>query len=230
MSDELIVLVPVLGRPQNVEPLVASFLTSGAPGRLVFVVEVRDVDEYMAVRRACDHARVDRVEVVDARTWPEKICAGYDAMRGADWYLCAADDVTFMPGWWDTTAELRDDPQVGVIGTNDLANPRCIAGEHTTHPLIRGTYIEQLGTIDQAGVPVHTGYKHWFVDDELVWTAKYRGMWAACAEAVVAHHHPYFDLSVPWDGTYAQGEQSAGQDRAVFLSRCHMFGVELVNE
>lgn len=223
----LVCLVPVLGRPQNVEPLVRSWLAGGAPGRLVFVVEIADVDERLAVERAASLHAVEFVRVVDAHTWPEKICAGVEAYPEAEWYLFAADDVTFQPGWWTATKQLRADPTVGVIGTNDMANPRTMSGEHTTHPLVRGTYAREQGTIDNPRMPVHTGYQHWFVDDELVWTAKHRGAWAHCPDAVIAHHHPYFDLSVPWDGTYGRGEQSAGQDRAVFASRCHMFGVEI---
>ena len=54
------------------------------------------------------------------------------------------------------------------------------------------TYIDRWGTVEQPGVPVHAGYHHWYVDDELVWTAKMRGAWAFCEGAKVVHHHPYY--------------------------------------
>lgn len=221
----LCVVVPVLGRPANVRPLVESWLRGKQPGRLVFVVEQTDIDERVALEQVRGVHGVDIVEVVDAHTWPEKVCVAAEVVN-AEWYLFAADDVTFQPGWWQATQTLRDMPRVGVIGTNDMANPRVMAGDHTTHPMMSRQYIDLCGTIDQPGRPVHDGYRHWYVDDELVWTAKLRGAWAYCPEAVVAHHHPYFDATVPWDETYTRGEQNAEADRKLFCSRAPMFGVE----
>lgn len=206
-------------------PLFVSWNASRAPGRLVFVVEVDDYEERIALEGVGSFHNVTVLEVVDAHTWPEKVCVATEVVQ-ADWYLFAADDIEFVPGWWQATQTLRDMPRVGVIGTNDMANPRVLAGEHTTHPLMRRAYIEQWGTVDEPGKPVHDGYRHWYVDDELVWTAKMRGAWAYCADAVIAHHHPYFDPSVAMDATYRHGEANAEHDRKLFCSRARMFGVE----
>lgn len=75
---------------------------------------------------------------------------------------------------------------------------------------------------------VHPGYAHWFVDDELVGTAKHRGAWAFCRDAVIEHHHPYWHPGeVAWDSTYALGEAHAAEDAELFKSRAHLFGVQV---
>lgn len=217
--DSLVALVPVLDRPANVAPLVASWANGGAPGLLLFLTSPGDEQEV----RAIDAADGNWLEC-ESVPWPTKINEGVAATE-SEWVLLAADDVEFAPGWWEATASLRAQPEVGVIGTNDLANPRVMAGDHATHWLMRRSYITECGTIDAPGLAVHPGYRHWYVDDECHWTAKSRGAWAFCAEAHIKHHHPYFDERVAWDDTYALGESKTLEDQALFVSRAHLFGV-----
>lgn len=236
--SELAVLVPVLNRPQNVKPLVESFL-AGCPDNstLYFLVSEGDDATMNAIGPIAMGARVLRTMVRSGDgSWPKKINVGVSLAGETyglpDWFLCAADDITFTPGWWDATKELRDDPQIGVIGTNDSAtgqgNPRVAAGEHTCHPLIRASYIHKFGTIDQPGYAVHEGYHHWCVDDELVWTARLRNAWAFCREAVLDHHHPYWDPSVPTDATYLLGEANAQADMALWQDRAtRLLGLQI---
>ena len=220
---ELAVLVPVLNRPQNVKPLVESFL-AGCPesAELHFLRAWNDFTEWEGLWVVLPHPRITAWACDAARTWPEKINYGVSNVP-ADWYLFAADDVSFVPGWWEATKELRDDPKVGVIGTNDslhgAGNPRVAAGEHTCHPLVRSRYITDYGTVDHRGEAVHPGYRHWCVDDELVWTAKLRGAWAFCRDAVVEHHHPYWQGGEGWDQTYALGEAHAQEDMELWRHR-----------
>lgn len=232
---ELAVLVPVLNRPGNVKPLVESF-EANCPddAELVFIVNSDDHAEIEALNQPGGRFLYT---VVDdpIRSWPTKINQGVDFVDrfgGPAWLLCAADDITFIPGWWDVTAALRADPQIGVIGTNDSAtgqgNPRVAAGEHTCHPLIRASYIHKFGTIDQPGYAVHEGYQHWCVDDELVWTARLRNAWAFCREAVLEHHHPYWDPTVPTDATYTLGEANAQADMALWADRAtRLLGLQI---
>jgi hypothetical protein len=93
-----------------------------------------------------------------------------------------------------------------------------LAGEHTTHPLIRREYVDKFGTIDEPVKVVHEGYRHWAVDDELVATAKARGAWAFCREAIVEHLHPYWRRG-KWDDVYALGQANASADMALWAKR-----------
>lgn len=213
----LATIIPVLNRPQNVGRTVWSWRESRTPGILVFVVELDDIDELIEVHKHVNE-RIHMIEVVEAHTWPEKINTAISQIA-ADWYLCAADDVLFHKNWWAATKQLRDDPTIGVIGTNDMGNPRVLAGEHTTHPLIRRQYVLEQGTLDQPGQAIHEGYRHWYCDDELVITAKMRNAWAFCREARIQHLHPYWEPDVPVDDTYRHGESAADTDRAVFIQR-----------
>lgn len=216
---ELAVLVPVLNRPDNLAPLIASFLAT-TPGTLHVIGDgVADPAEYTAFTlHATERVIWEQTSLV---TWPEKINEGVGRVE-AEWYLFGADDVRFPPGWWDATKELRNDERIGVIGTNDSAtgngNPRVAAGEHTCHPLVRGEYVLHRGTIDVPGFAVHPAYSHWYVDDELIWTAKLRQAWAFCPGAVVEHLHPYWGLS-EMDDTYHLGEVHAAEDMALWHDR-----------
>lgn len=232
---ELAVLVPVLNRPQNVAPLVESFL-AGTPqsSELVFLVDEGDTEELAEIISVEDNIYVRHLEVtVETYTWPRKINAGVAHVL-AEWYLLAADDIEFVPGWWEATRPFRrkldawgSSPRFSVIGTNDLANPRVIAGEHSTHTLVRGSYIREYGTIDEPGKAVHDGYRHVFVDDELVWTAKHRGVWAHATDAYIKHRHPLWGTA-EWDDTYLLGnaDEVYAHDKALFCARAPMFGVQ----
>lgn len=235
MTD-LAVLVPVLSRPGNVAPLVKSFVANcPADAELHFLVNHDDAEELAELETSIPVERVyiQILEGVDVNptTWPMKINIGVQTAE-ADWYLCAADDVAFTPGWWEATKELRENPQIGVIGTNDSAtnsgNPRVAAGEHTCHPLLRASYVRDRGTVDEPGKAVHDGYHHWFVDDELVYTAKSRGAWAFCRKAVVEHLHPYwYPGEIPSDPTYVLGEANAAADAELWKKRAPLLGLEV---
>lgn len=215
---ELAVLVPVLNRPQNVAPLVASFL-AGCPtdSKLIFLGMASDRAEWAACLAADDGERVLLRHSGRAHTWPQKINKG-TTLAFSDWLLCAADDIAFTPGWWDATAELRANPAIGVIGTNDLGNPRIPTSDLVIHPIVRATYIRDYGTIDEPGKIVHEGYHHWCCDDELLWTAKLRNAYAYCPEAIIEHLHPYWGKG-EMDDTYRAGEAHANEDLALWRDR-----------
>lgn len=213
---KLAVLVPVLNRPGNVAPLVESFAESDTPGSLFFVVQRSDHAELDAIR----DAGASHLLVADTiTTWPQKI---NHAVRNihADWYLFGADDVRFHHHWWHATRQARR--QYKVIGTNDLRNERVIAGDHATHPLVEGRYARDVPMVDGRRGPLHEGYRHWFVDDEFVTTAKIRGVWTSCPSAVVEHFHPYWNDEVDKDLTYILGEANAAADRREFQIRSVM--------
>jgi hypothetical protein len=106
-----------------------------------------------------------------------------------------------------------------VVGTNDMHNPRVTAGDHATHMLIRRAYIDEQGASwDGPKVVAHEGYRHWFVDDEIVTVAKQRGAWVFAPHAKVEHRHPIWGLA-PDDATYRHGQQFTDADKALFAER-----------
>lgn len=204
MAD-LAILVPMLHRAHRVEPLLAS-ITATTPGaRVLFLTTPEDLD----VRDAIAHAGADHLDVAwhDHGDFARKINAGYRSTTEPLLFL-GADDLHFHPGWYQA-ATARLNGKVGVVGTNDLGNPRVLAGLHATHSLVTRDYVDRFGTIDEHGKVLHEGYTHEFVDDELVGTAKKRRAWAFAGDSHVEHLHPHW-AKAPTDELYeAQGERLA---------------------
>ncbi len=213
----IVVVVPVLGRPDNAQPL-ADSLTSSSPGvRLVFVVSPGDD----AQRQACLGTGADVVEA----TWPaghadfaRKINHVY-RLTTEPFVFQAADDVEFRPGWDDAVLRIAEDTGAGVTGTNDLANPVVKQGRHATHSLIRRSYIDSPGaSADGPGSVFSEAYGHAFVDNELVELAKTRNQWAFAEESHVWHRHWVWGTAEK-DATYLKGAESFAADSRLFGQR-----------
>jgi hypothetical protein len=157
-------------------------------------------------------------------TFAEKINTGYEMSGRTPWVFIVGDDVRFLPGWLDHAQQVARATGAKVIGTNDLANPRVMAGDHATHLLIARDYIDDVGASwDGPGVVCHEGYRHWYVDDEIVTTAKQRGVWAPALGSQVQHLHPIWGTAVD-DDTYRLGQSHAKDDAALFKGRLKTYG------
>lgn len=166
---------------------------------------------------AVDAAGADHLDVDFAPgDYARKINVAYSSTREPLLFL-AADDLQFHPGWFERAAAHIDD-HVGVVGTNDLGNPRVIRGEHATHCLVARSYIDEHGTIDEHRKVLHEGYHHEYVDDELVGTAKQRGAWAFAGDSIVEHLHPHWGKA-PTDELYDGQEARMRASRDHYLQR-----------
>jgi glycosyltransferase involved in cell wall biosynthesis len=177
------VICPVLNRPENVAPLVESFKKhSDHRARLYFVVEPEDEQEALAIIEVGGEI----IYSGDASTFAEKVNVGV-AETEEPWVLLIGDDVEFTEGWLDAAEKLAD--RFDVIGTNSTVNPREQAGEHADHMFIRRAYIDTYGaSLDGPGVVCHEGYRHFYVDYEIVELAKQRRVWSPCLDSVIIHH------------------------------------------
>jgi hypothetical protein len=216
-TERTAVIVPVLGRPQNAAPFMASLKESGADLATVYAVADDDDEETRMAWLAAGAKVLDFTDEGQPGTFAEKVNAGYRRTH-EPWLFLAGDDVRFASGWLDhAQAAARDG--FDVIGTNDLHNPRVTAGEHGTHLLIRRSYVDEQGASwDGPKVVAHEGYRHWWVDDEIVFVAKQRGTWTSAPRSVVEHLHPLWGNATD-DETYRLGRSSAEQDRALFEER-----------
>lgn len=151
-------------------------------------------------------------------SFAEKVNRGYE-ISTEPWLFLVGDDVRFHPGWLDQALEVARTTGKSVVGTNDLGNLAVQAGEHATHMLIRRDYVDELGASwDGPGVVAHEGYRHWFVDNEIVEAAKRRGAWAPCLASHVEHLHPYFRKG-EMDDVYRIGQSAAETDKALWQKR-----------
>ena len=213
-TERTAVIVPVMRRPQNAAPFMASL---NATTDLADVYAVCDA----ADRETEDAWAAAGANILDsgteAGTFAEKVNVGYRNTE-QPWLFLVGDDVQFKPGWLDHAQQAARDG-FDVVGTNDLHNPRVVAGEHATHMLIRRSYVDEQGASwDGPKVVAHEGYRHWSVDNEIVTAAKQRETWVFAAQSHVEHLHPLWGLAED-DNTYRLGQSYAERDAALFQER-----------
>lgn len=220
------VLIPVLARPERVQPLLASLFGSEARVHLraVFLLSPGDIRETEAVATATVEHGGDRVasfamvEPAGPGDYARKINRGV-AQTDEEWVFLAADDLCFCPAWADAAVHAGTRSRRRVVGTNDLGNERVTRGEASTHTLVHRTYAEQGATFDrQPGVLLHEGYDHNFVDDELVLVARRRMEFVTASRSMVEHLHPHWGKA-RWDATYTRGQERFDDDRRLFGER-----------
>lgn len=218
-TTDLVILVPMLGRPHTVAPLAESIHATTPGARVLFCVSPGD-DRVDAAVDAVDGERI-MVPFQPVGDYARKINAGYRATT-EPLIFTGACDIRFHPGWFEAaTARIR--PGIGVIGTNDLGNPRVTAGQHATHFLVTRDYADKHGTVDGPGAIFHEGYPHEFVDNELVGTARHRGAWAMALNSHVEHRHPHWCPDVPTDAIYDAQPQRMRHGRVIFNQRRHLW-------
>lgn len=207
------ILVPVLNRPHRIAPLMANVHATTKRYRLLFIANEGD-DEEISALEAC---RADYIVVPANRvSWACKINDGFRATTQS-WVFTGADDLKFHPQWWERTFPWIT-PETRVIGTNDICNPSVMSGAHSTHTLFRRDYVERFGTIDQPGIVMHEGYRHDWVDNEAIATAKARGVYVHAFDSIVEHLHP-LNGKAPEDDTYKRGRQFSSEGRRLFQKR-----------
>jgi hypothetical protein len=213
------VVVPVLRRPHRAGPFMSSLLESrdfwqSPPAVTVYAV-VGDDDAETQTAWIVAGANV---LCTSTTTFPEKVNHAY-SMTNEPWLFLTGDDVVFHSGWVEELLRVAAETGAQVVGSNDLANPRSVDGSHAPHMLISRQYIaEQGASWDGPGVVCHEGYRHMFVDDEIVTVAKQRGVFAFARDAVVEHLHPVVEKAEV-DATYRLGWSYSDLDKSRFAER-----------
>lgn len=215
MSD-LAFLVPVLNRPQHVRPLLESICATTPDAHVVFIADPDDVGEIAAIEMWMGSPEATYGDLTisllfHAGSYAKKINHAVGVTTESYIFL-GADDLRPEDGWFDV-ARSSIDAGAGVVGVNDLLPRRR---DHTTHFLVSRKYAER-GGIDSDGVLCES-YRHNFVDDELIATARHRGLYRYENLAKVRHLHPQ-GQSAPDDATYQKGRRSFHADRALFAAR-----------
>lgn len=213
---DLVIIVPMLRRAHRVAPLIESVTTATlCDHRILFVATAGDTAVIDAVGQSgCDMEVIRHNSVGD---YAKKINAGYRNSTEPFIFL-GADDLAFHSGWFEAAVRHFADPAVGVVGTQDLANRRVIAGTHATHSLVKRDYVDQFGTIDEPGKILHEGYFHEFVDDEFVGTAQLRGAFRFEHLSIVEHLHPIVGKA-PSDEMYEQSSLRMSRGAPIYRRR-----------
>jgi hypothetical protein len=223
-------IVPVLGRPHRAWPFVHSLATSGAGGvRVTVVANLADEATAMAWVEARksgwlrpDQSMTVLVTILEPGSFAQKCNEAFEVIgRGpglagpAPWVMLCGDDVHFHGGWLQAAQRHMANPDVSVIGTN-TAGPIPDGG--TPHPIIRRSYIDEVGAgWDGPGVLCHE-YRHNFVDVEIALAAQDRGVYVHALDVVVEHLAHYHGKA-PMDPTYQISADTVDADRRVFTAR-----------
>ncbi len=207
---DCVVVVPMLGRGHLMDRLRESLAASTDSARLLWVVTSGDFD-------VLDRLGGDDHIVTPPRArgdYAHKINTGV-ANSDEPLIFTGAIDLAFDPLWLDACL-VRIGHGAQVVGTNDLANGRTAAG-HSTHTLVTRDYAAR-GLIDGRPGLLCEDYLHEYCDDELVGTAKARGVYMHAADAVVEHLHPMAGKA-DWDDTYRAMRVRMRADRGLFNRR-----------
>lgn len=207
--NDLTILVPVLGRPQRVRPVIDSVGAATPEAEVLFVADPDDAAELEALEG-------EGAEFITlAGNYAQKINAGVKRTSAPHLFF-GADDLVFHEGWYEE-ARCHLTENVGIVGVNDLCSPRVKAGRHATHFLASRWYAE-LPTFDGGPGPLCELYDHSYVDDEAVQTGLKRNALAFATDAIVEHLHPD-NGTAPMDETYQRGRANIRQDRRLYMRR-----------
>ena len=215
---ELAILIPVLRRPKNVQPLVESIKNSTTePFELLFLVSPGDDEEISELKNSNQSYIIMDASYENRGDYARKINAGFNSID-AEWYFLGADDLRFHPLWFEVAMDVNERIGACVIGTNDLGSPIVMSGQHATHSLVLRDYVQKCGTIDEPGKVLHEGYRHNFVDTEFVETAKWRDAWTFSTTSRVEHLHPDWGKNTQ-DEVYKIGKSGWEIDKRYFEQR-----------
>jgi len=216
------VIVPVMRRPGNAEPFMASLRASTGLAKAYAMCDADDDATIEAWGSVGAEVWVDCHRADGPGRFADKVNVGFGRST-EPWLFLVGDDVRFHPGWLDHAQHVARTWNASVVGTNDLGSQRVTDGEHATHLLIRRSYVEEVGASwDGPGVVCHEGYRHWYVDDEIVAAAKQRGVWQMALGSVVEHLHPMFGKGDD-DDVYRLGQSHAAADRKIFEGRVRRY-------
>lgn len=230
-ADEQVAIIVPVAKRDNAEPFLASLADSLSPAqreRVTVYVMADESDQMTALdwnfwSRLYLQLTIDQHAYLrEMGSFAEKVNRGYE-ISWEPWLFLVGDDVQFHRGWLDQAMAVARSTGKRVIGTNDLGNPAVLAGDHATHMFIRRDYVARVGSSwDGPGVVAHEGYRHWYVDNEIVLSAKQRDEWDPCLAAHVEHLHPYFGKAAT-DDVYAIGEKASVDDSVLWGSRVQTY-------
>lgn len=207
--NELTILIPVLGRPHRVKPVLESAEAATPCANVLFIADPDDTDELeILTLEGADF-------IAPGGTYAQKINRAVREVT-SPLVFTGADDLTFIPGWFETAkAYLSNETQ--VVGVTDQVTKRNRLGHHAPHFLMCRDYA-LTPTIDGGRGPFCEEYGHQYIDDEFIATARKRGVLHIAADSQVEHHH-YFDGTADMDATYKKGLVTKNADARLFRRR-----------
>ncbi len=209
---EVAIVVPVMRRPQNAERFTKSLRESDADAEVFAVYDAEDA----ATREAWEAAGAWMVLAETGESYACKVNWAFQFVT-TPWVFICGDDVIFDPEWFKPIRYIINrQPEIRVIGVPDGSGSTA---DFAPHFLLAADYVTERGASwDGPGVVCHEGYRHNYVDNEIIDVAKKRGVWHLCRTSLVEHLHPAWRKG-EWDEVYKIGVDSAPADAALYERR-----------
>lgn len=211
------ILVPVLGRAQQIKPLLASIAQATRNEHRVVLI-FSPGDEGISEADGSDALVLTTNWRPERADYAKKLALGYES-TDEPWLFQGATDLVFYPDWDLHALKIAQRSGCLVIGTNDLGNPLVKRGRHSTHSLFAREYIRHWGgTSDGSGLIFSEAYDHQWTDSEFVETATRRGKFCFSKRSIVEHLHPHWGKG-EMDATYEKAHRETSQDQKTFMRR-----------
>lgn len=204
---EIAVLIPTLGRPEKLAPLLENLAEVTAhPHRVYFVVEMTDAETRSALRHV--HGTTHNVILGQFGSCAAAMNAGY--RESTEPYLFTAnDDLRFEPGW-DIEALKIPAP---IVGTNDGH------GRMTCFAMVNRAFVRVNGAVFDDPDALYHEYTSQYCDTELADYAKARGQWGEAPLSVTTHLHHEFGDADPNHPNYVKARETCAADHATYERR-----------
>ncbi len=210
-------LVPVLGRAHQIQPLLESIQAATLSDYRVVLI-CSPGDDAVAVAQRSNAELLIVSWAPDRADYAKKLELGF-RNTDDDWLFQGATDLVFHTGWDTAALAVARRTRCQVIGTNDLGNPLVKRGIHSTHTLFSRSYIEEYGgTADDSGLIFSKAYDHQWTDSEFIETARLRRQYAFAKRSFVEHMHPHWGKGT-MDETYEKALRATSEDQKLFMRR-----------
>ena len=218
MFVDVTVVVPVMRRPQNAEPFMASLLATTNRAHVVAVADEDDNETWRAWLQVMPKGtgRVFRSAwPAPGGTFAQKVNLAYRVAPLTQWLFICGDDVRFHEGWLDAGLDVAEQFNAKVIGVASQG----ASDAWSPHLFINRRYVHDQGASwDGPGIVCHEGYRHNYVDVEVCTVAIQRHTFKMSWDSIVEHLHPVFGKAED-DPVYRLGQASVDADAAVWRER-----------
>ena len=213
------VVIPSQERPESLLRAVESVLTATGDVEVIIVLDIKDAPSW-GILPALEELSASRsvplsvIPVEGDMHTAERWNIGAAASSG-EFLVTGADDVEFLPGWYEAAHEgMEKLAGSGIVGFNDCEKTGSSFGALATHFMVSRKYAaRRLG-----GVLMPPVYEHGYTDVEVTFRGKRDSKIVWADGARYTHHHPVHGKGVP-DRIYDKGSESERRDERLFKRR-----------
>lgn len=194
-------LVPTYHRPNKIEPLIRNFFKCTTQADLYFIIDPKDEETRTAINSMLPHFPVKTFMIEG-----EYVKCINSAFKRTEepFVFCGADDIEFTMDWDKKLLKSIEGYDItGGIDDWEISK----SGIHTSHPMIRRSYINETGpSLGFPGLVYNPNRNHYHVDIEIEQLAWWRGVININKDCIIHHHH-FVNKQAENDATYRHSRE-----------------------